>query len=201
MRGLIGLLAGALILTAVGGICIAVWRIEGYLADVREQTATLQFERAQESLDAAGTYVGYAEWVPRLGSDFRDQLRVRHAVLQYWQRNYDALISQPAEPDATRDAPMVDLQLVVANAAYRDGQAHATNRAATLRALDEAVAGYAAVLRNAWHPDAAYNYEYAARLRDEITKGRRPPAPRADADDTELGLQGEPAATARQKFE
>lgn len=202
MRGLIGLLAGALILTAVGAICITVWRIEGYLADVREQTATLQFERAQESLDAAEKYVGYAEWVPPLGSDFRDQIRVRQAVLQYWQGNYDALISQPVGPNAAEEARKVDLQLVVANAAYRDGQAHATNRASTLEALEDAVAGYATVLRNApWHPDAAYNYEFAVRLRDEITKGRRPPAPRPEAEDTELGLQGEPAATAGGKFE
>ena len=202
MKGLIGFLAGALILAAVGALCLAVWRIEGSLADVREQTATLQFERAQESLDAAAQHVDYLGWVPRLGSGFRDQIRLRHAVLQYWQRNYDALISQPVDPGGSGEAPIVDLQLVVANAAYRDGQAHATNRATTLTALDDAVAGYATVLRNApWHPDAAYNYEYAVRLRDEITKGRRPPAPRAEAEDTELGLQGGPAATDRQKFE
>ena len=202
MRGLIGFLAGALILAAVGAICLAVWRIEGSLADVREQTATLQFDRAQESLDGVAKYVNYVGWVPRLGTEFRDQINLRHAVLQYWQRNYDALIAQPAEPSASGEAPIVDLQLVVANAAYRDGQAHATNRAATLQALDDAVAGYATVLRNAaWHPDAAYNYEYAVRLRDEITKGRRPPAPRAESADTELGLQGGPATTARQKFE
>lgn len=197
MKGLIGFVAGALVLTAVGMVCLAVWRIEGSFADVREQTATLQFERAQQSLDAAAQYVEYVDWVPRLGSDFRDDVRLRQAVLQYWQRNYDALIAQPVEPNTTGD-----LQLVIANAAYRDGQAHATNRASTLEALDDAVASYATVLRNApWHPDAAFNYEYIVRLRDEITKGRRPPAPRPEAEDTELGLQGEPAATARGKFE
>jgi hypothetical protein len=204
MKGLIGFLAGALILTAVGATCVAVSRIEGSLADVREQTATLQFQRAQQSLDNAATYVGYVERVPRLGTEFRDQIRLRHAVLQYWQRNYDALIAQPAEPGTIGEAPIADLQLIVANAAYRDGQAHATNRAATLEALEDAVASYATVLRNApWHPDAAFNYEYAARLRDEITKGRRPPAPRPESGekDTELGFEGEPAAAAKDKFE
>lgn len=202
MKGLIGFLAGALILTAVGAVCLAVWRIEGSLADVREQTATLQFERAQQSLDGAAQYVDSVGWVPRLGSDFRDQIRLRQAVLQYWQRNYDALITQPAEPNTTGEARTADLQLVIANAAYRDGQAHATNRASTLQALEDAVASYATVLRNApWHADAAFNYEYAVRLRDEITKGRRPPAPRPESEDTELGLQGEAAATARGKFE
>ena len=206
MKGLMGFLAGALILTAVGAACIAVSRVEAALADVREQTATLQFEGAQRSLDAAATDVGYVEWVPRVGRDFRDQIKLRQAVLQYWQRNYDALIAQPTEPNATGAVATPELQLVVANAAYRDGQAHATNRAETLEALEDAVANYATVLRNApWHPDAAFNYEYAARLREEVTKGRKPTSPprpqSADNEDTELGFQGEPAATARQKFE
>jgi hypothetical protein len=201
MKGLIGFLAGALILAAVGATSVAVSRIEGSLADVREQTATLQFGRAQQSLDAAAHYAGYVDWVPQLGSDFRAQIGLRHAVLQYWRRDYDALISQPPESSAGQ-GPAADLQLVVANAAYRDGQFHATNRAATLEALEDAVAGYATVLRNApWHPDAAFNYEYVVRLRDEITKGRRPPAPRPESEDTDLGMQGGPAATARQKFE
>jgi hypothetical protein len=203
MKGLIGFLAGALVLVAVGAICMAVWRIEGSLADVREQTATLQFERAQQRLDAAGDDVGYLGWVPGIGNEYRDQIQIRRAVLQYWQGHYDALISQPAEPRATEPAPL-DVQLVVANAAYRDGQAHATDRAATLRALDDAVADYATVLRNApWHPDAAYNYEYVVRLRDELTKSRRPTAPRAEskAEDTDLGVQGYPAVTGRDKFE
>jgi hypothetical protein len=202
MKGLIGFLAGALILAAVGATCVAASRLEGSLADVREQTATLQFERAQQSLDNAASHLGYVDWVPRLGTQFGDQIRLRHAVLQYWQRNYDALIAQPAGGNAAGAAPSGDLQLVVANAAYRDGQVHATNRAATLEALEDAVASYATVLRNApWHPDAAFNYEYAVRLRDEVTKGRRPPAPRPASEDTELGFQGHPAATDRGKFE
>jgi len=203
MKGLIGFLAGALVLVAVGAICMAVWRIEGSLADVREQTATLQFERAQQRLDAAGDDVSYLGWVPGVGNEYRDQIQIRRAVLQYWRGNYDALIAQPAEPRATEPAPL-DVQLVVANAAYRDGQAHATDRAATLRALDDAIADYATVLRNApWHPDAAYNYEYVVRVRDELTKSRRPTAPRAESkgEDTELGVQGYPAATGRDKFE
>ena len=204
MKGLIGFLAGALVLAAVGAICMAVWRIENSLADVREQTATLQFERAQQRLDAAGDDVGYLGWVPGVGNEYRDQIQIRRAVLQYWQGNYDALISQPAESRATEPAPL-DVQLVVANGAYRDGQAHATDRAATLRALDDAIADYATVLRNApWLPDAAYNYEYVVRLRDELAKSRRPTAPpRAEsgAEDTELGVQGHPAVTERDKFE
>jgi hypothetical protein len=203
MKGFTGFLAAALVLAAVGAIGLAVWRIEGHLAAVHDQTATQQFEQAQQSLDEASEFVAYVDWVPGVGRDFRDQIRMRQAVLQYWQRNYDALVSQEPDRTAPEIEPSVDLQLVLANGSYRAGQARATTRAATLEALDQAVSGYATVLRNSrWRSDAAYNYEYAIRLRDETTKGRKPPSAASPVrGDTELGLQGEPAAMTRPRFE
>ena len=45
-----------------------------------------------------------------------------------------------------------------------------------MQALNEAATGYLTVLKNnTWHEDAAYNYEYIVRLRDELAKGRQPP--------------------------
>jgi hypothetical protein len=203
MKAFAGLVVGAVLLAAVGAVCIAVWRIEGHLADVLEQTATLQFEPARDSLDGARDYVGYTGWVPGLGRRFRDQVRMREAVLQYWQRQYDLLVPQQAVAAAAQAEPPVDLQLVFANAVYRAGQAQAKNRVSAIEALDEAVSGYANVLRNtAWHPDAAYNYEFAIRLRDEVTKGRRATAVQTgEPDETELGLRGGPSASSKEQFE
>ncbi len=82
MKGFTGLVVGALSVAVVGAVCLAVWRIEGHLADVLEQTATQQFERAQQSLDRARDYAGYTDWVPGLGAGFRDQVRMREAALQ-----------------------------------------------------------------------------------------------------------------------
>jgi len=201
MKGLVGFLVVALLLAVAGTVCVTVSRLEGYLADAHEQAATSQFDRAQQSLDAAGEYAGYAGWVPWLGNEFRHEIRMRQAALQYWQRKYDALLPKQSEPVATEDEPPVDLQLVVANAAFRAGQARAKSRATALQALDSAVAGYATVLRNStWRRDAAYNYEFSARLRDDIAKGRRAPPP-PNTEETDLGLQGGPAATTRQRFE
>ena len=46
-----------------------------------------------------------------------------------------------------------------------------------MQALEEAAAGYLTVLKNnTWHADAAYNYEYLVRLRDEVAKGKQPAA-------------------------
>jgi hypothetical protein len=203
MKGFTGLVVGTLVLAAVGAFCIVAWRIEGHLADVLEQTATLQFEQAQHSLDGARDYVAYAEWVPGLGSGFRDQVRMREAVLHYWQRQYAVLVPQQAVAAAAEVEPPVDLQLVFANAVYRAGQARAKNRDTAIEALEEAVSGYASVLRNTtWHPDAAYNYEFAIRRRDEVAKGRRAtPAQTGESEETELGLRGGPSAATKEQFE
>lgn len=201
MKGFSVFVLAALILAAAGALCVAVSRIEGHLADAHEQTATLQFERAQQSLDAAAGYVGMADWVPVLGSAFRDEMRVRQAALRYWQDEFDTLVPSQADAATAEDEPPADLQLVVANAGYRAGLAQAKNRAATQQALDAAVARYGTVLRaDTWLRDAAYNYEYTARLRDDVAKGRRAAVPEKGAD-VDLGQQGAPNATARERFE
>lgn len=200
MKGVIGCVALALLLVAAGVIFVAVSRLEGRLADAHEQAATLQFDQAQQSVDAAVEYSGYTDWVPRLGGELRQEIRVRQAALQYWQRKYDALVAEQP-PAAANSESLVDLQLVVANAAFRVGQAQATTRAEQVEALDDAVARYATVLRNGeWRRDAAFNYEYSARLRDEIAKGRKPAAV-ANKGETDLGFQGGPAAAVKERFE
>ena len=47
-----------------------------------------------------------------------------------------------------------------------------------MQALDAGINGYLAVLKNTREQeDAAFNYEYLVRLRDEVDKGKRKPAP------------------------
>jgi hypothetical protein len=91
---------------------------------------------------------------------------------------------------------------------YRDGLPRSTNRTAILQLLDSAIAAYRTVLNNARRPedtpyaeDAAYNYEYVVRLRDEILKGRRRALPPPD-DDANLGFEGKPEdATFEKEFQ
>jgi hypothetical protein len=57
---------------------------------------------------------------------------------------------------------------------YRQGIARAKDKAATLATLDAGIGAYLTVLKNATrHEDAAYNYEYLLRLRNDVGKGRR----------------------------
>ena len=73
-----------------------------------------------------------------------------------------------------------------------------------MQALEEAAAGYLAVLKNnTWHTDAAYNYEYIVRLRDELAKGKQPPQPPKDqSEQSDNGESGAPSpATSSKGFQ
>jgi hypothetical protein len=67
--------------------------------------------------------------------------------------------------------------LLAANAAFRTSQGD-TDRNIAVRRLDTVVKTYAEVLKNAGDSataaDAAYNYEYAVRLRDNLARARGP---------------------------
>ena len=120
--------------------------------------------------------LGVARYVPRFGDRVQREARAYTAAILYWERAYDELLPDGADPVTTIEEGNAELQLTVANAAYRKGQKRYGDAASTKQALEESASGYLTVLKSgAWHQDAAYNYEYVARLRDEQARGRRPP--------------------------
>src|SRR4030095_3435042 len=95
----------------------------------------------------------------------RQKTRAREPAVQYWEKKYDAIVPAQAEPVAAVGDESVEMQLVVDNVEYRLGQTQSKDKASTMKALDQAAAGYLTVLKNnTWHPDAAFNYEYIVRL-------------------------------------
>ena len=118
-----------------------------------------------------------------------------------WKKEYDELVPAQAEPVAAVGDDNVELQLVVANAAYRLGQGRSKDKAATMKALEEAASGYLTVLKNnTWHTDAAFNYEYIVRLRDELAKGKQPPQPPKDqSEESDNGESGAPSPATTSK--
>ena len=204
MKSVTGFLVAAILLVLVGFASLTVARLQRHMADAQEQIATQQYDGAQTSLDAAEDYLQYARWLPGVGDDSLKQVRARKAALLYWRGNYEGVLPAQAEPVAAVDESNADLQLVVANAAFRAGLARTKDkeRADTLQALNEAVNGYATVLRNdTWQEDAAHNYEYAVRLRDAVAKGQRPPTPQPEQG-ADLGEGGAPSpATSTKGFE
>lgn len=194
MKDITGLLIGAVVVGFVGMAALTAARFQQHMADAQERIATLQYPAAKESLDTAETYLEYGRWLPGIGESSLKEVRARKAALQYWQGDYESVLPAQAEPVALVDETNVELQLVVANAAYRAGWARAKDRDAVLQALNESISGYSTVLKNnVWHEDAAYNYEYAIRLRDEIARNRRPPLPQQQEGAADLGEQGAPS--------
>jgi hypothetical protein len=194
MKSITGFLVGAILFAGVGMAALTASRFQQRMAAAQEQMATLQYPAAKDSLDAAEAYLEYGRWVPGIGESSLKEVRARKAALLYWQRDYESVLPAQAEPVALVDESNVELQLVVANAAHRFGQSGAKDRESLLQALNEAASGYSTVLKNnIWHEDAAYNYEYIVRLRDEIARGRRPPVSQQQEGAADLGEQGAPS--------
>jgi hypothetical protein len=203
MRSTIGLTIAAIALGLAGLAFLGVARLEGRMADAGQRLSTLQYDLAQESLTEAEQDANLTRFVPWLGSDVRQEIRARHAAISYWQRQYDAVLPAGAEPVAAVDEENVELQLVVANSAYRVNQRQFKDKAATVKALEETAAGYLTVLKNnTWHPEAAFNYEYIIRLRDAAAKGNQPPPPKENQEESDNGESGAPTpATSQEGFQ
>ncbi len=155
---------------------------------------TQDYDAARERLAAAEGYVAYGRWIPPLVRRPLAAVRTRTAAADYWQQRYDAVLPRQGDPVGAVDASNPDLQLIVAHAAFRAGQSQATDRAAAMQALDEAIASYATVLKgDTWNATAAYDYEFLMRARDELAKGRRRTAAVREEKNGELGQAGEPA--------
>ena len=199
MKGTIVWGIAAAVLAVAGIVCLRVATVERLVADAQQDLATLNYGRAETSLAEAENSIGLARWVPGFGSGVMDEVRARRGALQYWQHKYDALLPEGADPVAAIEEGSIDLKLVTANAVYRQNQARYKDREATKQALEESAAAYFAVLKNsAWREDAAYNYEYIIRLRDEQAKGKQPPEG-GDASKGDMGQGGQPSEATSQK--
>src|SRR3954469_10421846 len=202
MKGFAGYLVMAVLLAAAAAFAYGNGVFERDLAQAQQDVATDRFDAAEDRLAHAETYASYVRWVPQLGARAERDLATRRAALHYWKKDYASVLPRETDPVGAVDSANVDLQLVVANASFRNAQHGITDKAVQLQALDEAIGSYMAVLKNdAWNADAAYNYEYLLRLRTEIAQGKRKPGTLQEKTDN-LGEQGTPAQnSSTKKFE
>lgn len=184
MKGVTGFLTGAAVLAIVGAACLGVRTLEREAARVQQDFATFKYDEPEATFDTAERYFEYASRLPGFGNGPLNDVRARRATLQYWQNQYDEIVPKQSDPVTAIPSDNVGLQLVVAHALYRRGQAQSKDKQTTLDALDAAIAGYLTVLKNApGQNDAAYNYEYLVRLRAEVEKARRFPGDAASTPD------------------
>ena len=176
MKRITGYLLGAALLALLGAVCLAADRLDREMAHAQQNLATLNYDDPEATFETAERYFEYGSRIPWVGNGPLNDVRARKAALYYWQQQYGAIVPQQTDPVGAIAPDNVELQLVVANAVYRTGQAQAKDRRTTLQALDAGINAYFTVLKNAKrHEDAAYNYEYLVRLRADVDKGRRKP--------------------------
>ena len=201
MKAITGWLLGALVLALAGGLCLAAGLLDREMVHAQQHVVAGEYDEPQAILDNTERYFEYASRLPWIGNGPLNDVRARKAALHYWQRQYPAIVPEIADPVGNVAADNVELQLVVANAMYRVGQAEAKDKPTIIAALDAGINAYLTVLKNATRQEpAAYNYEFLVRLRDDIVKGRRKGEPPLEALGPDGRQGGPPFVSEKNEF-
>ena len=180
-------------------------RLAARVADAKQDVATFN----HENLDALTPARALSDYLPGDRLRLSDEIRLAKARVAYWLGRYGAVA---ADTDAGKaDA---DILLAAANAAFRDAQRNPATGPAAVQKLDGVLQAYASALKasgssspsdaSAKAADASYNYEFVARIRDQVARSQgkaaklgpvTPPAPRRGGD-LPLGptIHGSPGA-------
>jgi hypothetical protein len=145
------------------------------IGDAKQHIATLRYADVATDLDDGTRLSAY---LPQARS-LRDEARVAKSSVAYWLGRYNEVSadSNDSEVDA-------EVLLTVANAAFREAQRDPADGQAAVQQLDGVLNGYASALKaSARDLDAAYNYEFVARYRDQLARsqGKRLKAPAVEA--------------------
>jgi hypothetical protein len=166
-------------------------RFAGDLAARHEQMATFRDVALAED-DA------YPTWSRAIRAAIDGTAVHETATRDFWHGRYDALTTRSAAKESAEPASL----LIAANAAFRLAQRNAGGRPLSVEQLESVLQAYAGVLKNGgFDRDAAWNYEYVARLRDSAAREKvarhaitPSPAPPADTSGLPPGptIHGQP---------
>jgi len=168
MKTVVSQIVVALSFVALGSVSWVASAWERRTARADEALVTLRYEEPATQYASLENAMRPARGVPWLDGLIA-AVRERRAVAQYWQ-------SADVAPD--RDPAVV---FVVANATYRAAQRE-HDKVMMTRRLDDAIKQYAEALKsNPDNEDAAYNYEYAVRMKNSVAKAKEVTARAASA--------------------
>src|SRR6266545_5147201 len=171
MKSIVAPTLFALLFALAGAAFWLAGQADRRVADVHLQLATLQYGAANSNGADVEQSLDLERRVPIVGPEAVADVHDATTTAKYWQGDFAGVTPRHDAAGAVSDTDPAIL-LVAANAAFRASQT-ATDRADTLRRLDSAIKNYADALKSAGQPiDAAYNYEYAVRVRDVFAKAR-----------------------------
>jgi hypothetical protein len=175
MKSVAGAFILALVLFAAGALSWSEAQLTRQIAAAHQRLATLHYD----SDDGITGTSGLLNRLPLPGSSTGD-VAAERATVNYWLARYE-ILTPLSGSGGNRPAGDPDVLFIAANAAYRSSHPESGNPKAAVERLDNVMQAYADVLRaNPNHVDAAYNYEYVARLRDTLAKGKPLPKPAKD---------------------
>lgn len=165
----------ALVLFAAGGLFWSEARLTRSVAAVHQRLATLNYDSDEE----IGNTTSILNRLPLPNASIAD-IETERATANYWLARYEALTPLTGT-SGSRPASDANVLFVAANATFRSSHPELGNPKAAVERLDGVMQAYADVLRsNPNFLDAAYNYEYVAKLRDTLAKGKALPKPAKD---------------------
>jgi hypothetical protein len=165
--------------------------VEDRLADTQERLTTQTATVTPAAYDEVEDALAFAGRIPLLGASLRDDVREQRAAAPYWNGDYATVTA--GAPASDEEAGNPNLMFLAANASYRTTIQSRADRAALLRSLDEALKRYSDVLdAEPDHGGAAYNYEFVARLRTALARGRQSEALATAEKPNMHGEEGDP---------
>lgn len=180
MNSLTTRITGAVLLLAVGILCWRAGRIEIRMAAADRDLVTLQYETPVATYDEIASAIGYADRLTRAALGRSADAERGAVTARYWREEFATILPEH-DPEGK---PVVDdpqRLFVNANAAYRAALLAGPDPETVAERLDAVLQAYADVLRaDPTYVDAAYNYEFVARLRPSLAAGQEPPRLRLD---------------------
>jgi len=210
MKSILTPLVLAFLLLAAGVIVWTLGRAQERIAQVETQVATMEYAAVADDDAELDQPLTAAARVPRFGDDLAQAAASGRATAAYWLARYDALALERDAGGALveRDPRLL---LLAANAAYRASRLDGLDRDIALDRLDMIVRNYADVLKSSAVgdvedggrgtdvsdilADAAFNYEFATRMRSTLERTRpgSKPAPKVETPPATIhGHQGGP---------
>ena len=172
MHTSIGRFSIAAVLAVAAWVCWQEARLAARVADAKDRLATLRLS-VDESLAPKATL---SDYIPGMGRSLSSDIVRHRATVDYWLSRY-ADVMEIGKEDVD---PAV--LLFAANAAFRSSQRDRTVGPVAVQELDGVLQAYTAVLKASPRDlDAAYNFEFVARVRDQAASAPPPKPGKGDA--------------------
>jgi hypothetical protein len=141
------------------------------VADAKQDIATLN----HDNVDALTPARALSDYLPGDRRRLSDEISIAKATVSYWLGRYDSVAA-----DTNSGKADADILLAAANAAFRDVQRNPGTGPAAVQRLDGVLQAYASAMKAtseqqalasvALAKQAAYNYEFVTRVRDQVAR-------------------------------